>query len=133
MRYAATLSNPRPHKTNLRTATGSLSRSSHSGKLQVTRGPAPIFLPELAVPTFQDNLLSVGQLAEQHNVVFTKEGVFLAPRRPQPYMATKLGARGPDNLYTLAASPTPTALAAPVLPKPRLNPALYQTINHATP
>ena len=52
VRYAATLSNPRPHKTNLRTATGSLSRSSHSGKLQVTRGPAPIFLPALDVPTF---------------------------------------------------------------------------------
>ena len=70
--YAATLSSPRPHKTNLRTATGSPSRSSHSGKLQVTRGPAPIILPAPAVPTLQDNLLSVGQLSERHNVAFTK-------------------------------------------------------------
>lgn len=46
-------------------------------------------------------------------------------------MATKLSAKGVDNLYTLTAFPSPTALVAPAIVKTPPNSALHQAINHS--
>lgn len=84
------------------------------------------------MPHFQDNLISIGQLADKHNVVFTKEGVFLAPREPHPQSATKIGFKGADNLFILF-TPTTHLTCRPGRCKAPSNPALNQTLNHSYP
>lgn len=134
---SALLSHPTPHKTSLRTAEGNVSHTTHAGKFQATTGHLPLFLPALAVPRFQQNLLSVGQLADHRNVVFTKRGAYLTPRTDihMDRNTHYLGPRGADNLYTsnIPNHSTLLALAAPVQPHKLPQQALHDTMNHSHP
>ena len=126
------LSHPTPHKTNLRTADGNVSQTTHAGKFQATSGQLPIFISALTVPNFRQNLLSVGQLADHKNVVFTHRGAYLTPRTDIHMDKTShyLGPRGADNLYTHAMQ-QPVLIAAPVQPQAQPQQALHDTMNHS--
>lgn len=112
-----------------------MSNSTHAGKLQVTTGPLPIFLPALAVPTFKDNLVSVAQLARRKNVVFTNKAVYLTPPAAMDRYAQRFGSKGKDNLYTISHDPAQksTLIAAPVVASAPEQQALHDTLNHNHP
>lgn len=74
------IANARKHNTTLLKADGNTSNSTHSGKLQITEGNTPLFLPALVVPNFKDNLISVGQISKSNNILYTEEGVYLMPK-----------------------------------------------------
>ena len=57
------LTNARKHQTPITTANGKKSFTKSSGKLKLNTIRHPIFLPALSAPDFNQNLISVGQLA----------------------------------------------------------------------
>ena len=70
------LTNPRKHRTPVTTANGKSSFTQSSGKLKLTETSNPIYLPALSAPDFNQNIISVGQLAMKHDVLFTKKGFY---------------------------------------------------------
>lgn len=71
------LSNARRHRTPIATANGKDSLTQSQGKYKITETSKPIYLSALSAPVFTQNLISVGQLAMKHNVLFTKEDCYL--------------------------------------------------------
>lgn len=62
---------------SLITEEGNTKKGTYSGNLQITQGSQPIFVSALDVPSLKDNLISVGKMNKEHNIVFTKDGVYL--------------------------------------------------------
>lgn len=67
MSFATTdkkLTNPRSHKTKIATAAGQTPFTKATGKYKTTNTSAPIYLTASSAPTFTQNLVSIGQLAQ---------------------------------------------------------------------
>lgn len=70
------LNNARNHTTPITTANGKQSFTKSSGKLNLANSRRPIYLSALSAPEFTQNLISVGQLASKHDVLFAKKMLY---------------------------------------------------------
>ena len=91
------LTNAGKHKTPIKTANGRTSFTKSSRNLKLTRTRSPIFLPVLSAPDFNQNLISVGQLAMKHNVLFMKTGCYLLEWNPPPLHQTPTSSDSADQ------------------------------------
>lgn len=57
-----------------------------------------MFVSALVVPSFKDNLISVGQLTKTSNVLFTEKGVYLMAKQKVGANANLMLGSGADNL-----------------------------------
>lgn len=90
------------HIRYLITAEGNIIKSSHAGKILLTTGIQPVFVSALVVPSFKDNLISVGGMTKGQNVLFTNKEVYLSEKTLLSAYAKFIGGRGSDNLYNLS-------------------------------
>lgn len=95
------LTNPMKHKTSIVAANGKGSVTKSQVKYKIAGASNPIYLSALSAPDFTQNLVSVGQLAMKHNVLFTKEGCYLLSLSAAPPKSHILRFRGKDNLYKM--------------------------------
>ena len=72
-----TLTNPQKHKTTINIANGQQCFTEAMGKYKVTSTKTPIYITAMSAPAFAHDLVSVGQLAAKHDVVFTKDSCYL--------------------------------------------------------
>lgn len=77
------------------------SYSTHTGKVQITGGQKSVFVSALVVPSFKDDLISVGRLTKISNVLFAEMGVFLVAKQELGTSAKHIGGNGSDKLYAL--------------------------------
>lgn len=95
----ASLTNPHRHKYTIKTANGQLCYTEARGKYKVQNSKTPIYKAALSVPSFTLDLISVGQLAKTHDVVFNKEICYL--RGQTPRLLTQLFLEfGDRTIYT---------------------------------
>lgn len=95
-----------------------------------------MYIPAFCAPTFTQSLISIGQLANKHDVVFTKNKCYLPAPSAAPSTANIIGARGADNLYRLYSpeekekkKPVSESAAPAVAPKVK-DTNLHKTFNH---
>ena len=77
------------NRTSLQTTTanGRTAPITHSGPMRIDhKGPCPLHMPRaLVAPTFRNNLLSVHQMRNQHDMLFQQRKAHLLPKhRPPP-------------------------------------------------
>lgn len=134
------LSKPRKHKAKISTADGHAFTQS-LGKFKLTNGNEPIFVSALSAPSFKHTLVSIGQLAQKHDVVFTKDSCYLITPSDAPSSASVIGIRGSDNLYRLKELPdpligdrlsTPTSVAVPAVAPAVKDLSTHTTMNHSS-
>lgn len=99
------LTNRRHHQSNIATADGQTSFTESMSKYELTNSATPFYLTALSAPTFTQNLVSIGQLAQKHNVLCTKDSCYVLDPSTAPPTAIFIGVRGQDNLYRLADTP----------------------------
>ena len=93
------LTNPTKHKTKINSANGEVCFAEDMGKYRITNDKTPIYVTALSAPAFTKNLISVGQLAINHNVVFNKNTCYLQGPTPTPLDANVIAFKGTDKLY----------------------------------
>lgn len=74
---------------------------TRQGQLLLTNSKFPNYLRANTIPEFRRNLLSVGQLAQQRNVTFTKTKPFVSPVSSSPPNRKKIGIRNYQTVYQL--------------------------------
>lgn len=78
------LSNPQQPKSELRTAEGNASFTSHSGKTKLMLKGNNVHIPALVALNFQEDIISVAQLEIRNNVLFTKYYCYLIGANTMP-------------------------------------------------
>ena len=87
----STLSNPKKHKTTINIANGQKCFTEAMGKYKVTNTKIPIYITAMSAPRFAHDLVSVGQLATKHDVIFTKDSCYLQGPTTAPFDAQHIG------------------------------------------
>eukprot|EP00173_Palmaria_palmata_P000189 Plantae.Rhodophyta-Palmaria_palmata.ctg10909.p1 GENE.Plantae.Rhodophyta-Palmaria_palmata.ctg10909~~Plantae.Rhodophyta-Palmaria_palmata.ctg10909.p1 ORF type:complete len:318 (-),score=-12.26 Plantae.Rhodophyta-Palmaria_palmata.ctg10909:264-1187(-) len=108
------------------------------GKYKLTNTRTPIYVSALSAPDLNQNLISIGQLTNKHNIDFTKDRCYVLDPSTAPSSASIIGVRGPDNLYRLSPEYTTNEtknkeeLAVQALAPIVKERTLYNTFNHSS-
>lgn len=94
------LPNPKKHKIPIATANVKSSFTKSSGKYKLNTR-TPIYLPALSDPYFNQNIISIGQLALKHKILFIETGCYLRDLSTAPAESDIIEVRGPISLYRL--------------------------------
>lgn len=126
------LANPLPHTETFSTASGKNTKETHKGKYQVTFDNEPIFLLAFSAPTFDQRLISVGQLTKKTKVILTKQNEYLSKRLTFPNDSKLFGTLDANyNLYKKKMQGEKKLSAMHVSAKPNVDSITRAIMNHS--